>query len=641
MRRISIQWTVLILLAASVLVAGCAGTARGIKSSVYKADESLSVIDTSKSQADAMVVIRYPAVVADDALPAYYRSFEQNAIGGKAELNGQRRMETDRVAQSIVAKSNYYAMSLYREFRDGLPANSVLLSPHIIELDDQNQLTSRPLLASEQIPSVVTIDFNVYSFPDPAEIMNSEPLTFGDIVTPLFVVHSNRWLRAPTHGLLLSSQPLLVSAWNQSVRQADTQTLTRLNDLPFDYQRPLDFVTFLQRGYESAPDLPVKSAGQSRRDVDSVEMHPLEKIRMDGNVVGVLDRDSSVDPFAEDFVKGATTRVITALNRTDHDRATFFARQIALSRFDPALGEAFLSRSRSEDLRARLQMGESLIAAERKFLSAQSESLYQGAYEGIYGDQMRQMISAEYRMLEDRRELARAQNLSTALAVVAMAGAVYAGSNGNSGNFFRSNTMQNVGMLTAIWSMNTAFSKHAESRTVGENFLVQMAPAINRQVSVQVEWLESRQELTARDFKEFRGKTLGLYQSSVRSVSTHTFDPSCEFRHPELEQGGRWFGLCNKGMGTSSGYGLIVDGQGSTVEFIGTAKDGLASGDGAMIMRSSSEIGAVYYEGQFNQGLPDGVVLVDEPGRKSRVRNFRGGKDSGAADADQLRSVQF
>jgi hypothetical protein len=532
-------------------------------------------------------------------------------------------------------------MSLYREFRDKLPAKSVLLSPHIIVLDDQDKLTSRPLLASEEIPSVVTIDFNVYSFPDPQKMMDSEPLTFGDIVTPLFVVHSNRWLRPPTNGLLLSSQPLLVSAWNQSERQADKQTLSRLDDSQFKFRRPLDFVSFLHHGKQSAPDLPLKSAGQSRREVVAVEVHPLEKIRMDSDLVAVLTRDSSIDPFADDFVKGATTRVVTALNSANHDRATFFSRQIALSRFDPALGEAILSRSRSEDLRARLQMGETLIAAEREFLAAQSESLYQGAYEGVYGDQMREMITAEFRLLEDRRELARAQNVSTALAVVAMAGAVYAGSNSNSNNFFRSSTMSNVAMLTSIWAMNSAFTKYAESRTVGENFLLQMAPAINRQVSVQVEWLESRQEITARDFSEFRNQTLALYQSSVRSVSTHTFDPACRFRHPALEQDGRWFGLCVDGLGTSSGYGLIIDSQGHVVEFVGTADSGLASGTGAMIFRSPSEVGAVYYEGEFSQGLPDGVVRVEQPGRKPRVRKFRVGADAGSADADQLQSLQF
>jgi len=633
--------TILSLLIIGVALSGCAGTARGIKSSVYENDEAATLKDVSRSQADAMVVIRYPAVVDQDALPAYYRSFEQHAIGGKPELDNRTRQETDRVAQSVITKSNYFAMSLYREFRDKLPPESVLLSPHIITLDDENNLTSSPLLAAEEIPSVVTIDFNIYSFPDPRKMMDSEPLTFGDIVTPMFVLHSNRWLRAPTHGLLLSSQSLLGAAWNQSERQADKQAQARLDDSVFEFRRPLDFVSFLHHGNESTAGVPLKSAGQSRRGVMAVEVHPLEKIRMDSDTVAVLTRDASIDPFADDFVKGAATRVVNALNSVDHDRATFFTRQIALSRFDPALGEAFLSRSRSEDLRARLAMGEALISAERKFLSAQSESLYQGAYEGVYGNQMRQMISAEYRLLEDRRELARAQNFSTALAVVAMAGAVYAGSNGNSNNFLHSRTMSNLAMMTSLWAMNSAFTKHAESKTVGENFLVQMAPAINRQVSVQVEWLESREELTARDFSEMRDKTLALYQSSVRSVGQHTFDPACQFRHPDLEQAGRWFGLCRNGLGTSNGYGLILDEAGNVVEFIGSTEAGLASGSGAMIVRSAGEIGATYYEGSFDNGLPDGVVLVEEPGRKARVRQFREGSEAGSADADQLKLVQF
>src|SRR5210317_562455 len=102
-------------LAAGMLMSGCAGTARGIKSSVYTPDEKLSVVDISQSRADAMVVIRYPAVVDQDALAAFYRSFEQNAIGGNPKLDGRVRQETDRVAQSIITKSNYFAMSLYRE----------------------------------------------------------------------------------------------------------------------------------------------------------------------------------------------------------------------------------------------------------------------------------------------------------------------------------------------------------------------------------------------------------------------------------------------------------------------------------------------------------------------------------------------
>jgi hypothetical protein len=86
---------------------------------------------------------------------------------------------------------------------------------------------------------------------------------------------------------------------------------------------------------------------------------------------------------------------------------------------------------------------------------------------------------------------------------------------------------------------------------------------------------------------------------------------------------------------------LIIDDQGRVVEFVGTADSGLASGTGAMIFRSPSEVGAVYYQGDFSQGLPDGIVRVEQPGRNPRVRKFRAGKDAGSADADQLRSLQF
>jgi len=640
MGRNSVAKIIIVLIAAVLLLSGCAGTARGKKTSVYQHDESLSVVDLSRSNADAMVVIRYPAMINEDAVLAYYRAFEQHTIGGKPKVDSQTRRDSEKIAQAMIAKSNYYSMSLYRELRAKLPAQSVLLAPHMLTLDEQGQLTSRPLLASEQVPSVVTIDFSVYSFPDPRKMMDSQPLTFGDIVTPLFVVHSNRWLSPPTHGLLLSSEPLLGSAWNQSRLQADEQKVSRLNDTLFDFKRPLDFATFLQKGNQGTAGAPLKSAGQSRSEVVAVEVHPLEKIRMDGDLVSRITHPNAADPFAEDFVKGAATRIATALNKVDHDRSTFFARQIALSRFDPSLGEAFLSLSRSEDIRARLLMGESLIAAEKRFLVAQSESLYEGTFEGFYGDQMRQMIAAEYRMLEERRDLARSQNLSTALAVVAMAGAVYAGTDPGSSNFFHSRTFYNAMMLSSFAAVNTAMARNAQSKTIGENFLVQMAPAINRQVSIQVEWLESRQEITASDFSEFRQHTLSLYQSSVRSMA-HVFDPACEFRHPSTDQAGRWFGMCRDGLGASSGYGLIIGDDGSSVEFIGFAAKGLATGTGAMIVRTAGEHGAVYYEGSFSSGQPDGVVLVEEPGRKPRVRTFRAGRDRGAADADQLEHVQF
>lgn len=632
----------LFMLGLALLANGCAGTARGLTSSVYEHDESLVAIDTSRSEADALVVIRYPALVDEEAEIAYYRAFERHAIGGQADLDSQRRRDRERIAQSLLAKSAYFAMSLYRELKARLPDDAVLLSPHMVRLDADGRLGSGPLLASEQIPTVITIDFSVYSFPDIRKMMNAEPLTFGDIVTPLFVVHANRWLMPSTHGLLLASESLAQTAWLQSESQAGREARARTGDTQSEENRPLDFIRFLQWGNRGSRDLPLKSAGAGRRDLVAVEIHPLEKIRLDGDLMAGLLEEGSPDPFADDFVKGAVTRVLTALNAVDHDRATFFARQRALGRFDPELAGAFLAGSRDGAMRARLRMGEALLTAERKFLAAQSGRLYEGAYDGEYGAGMRQMIAAEYRLLEERRDLARAQNAGTALAVLTMAGAVYAGGSDSS---FQSQTMSNVLAFSSMWAASAAIRRNAESKSIGANFLLQMAPAINRQVSVQLEWLDTSREISAADFGSLREQTLALYQEHVRSMNALPAR-DCVFRQPQFEPAGRWFGPCENGLATGNGYGVLVAENGDRVEYLGAAERGMAGGVGAMILQRgegmlSSDVGATYLEGGFADGLPAGVVRIERPGRKPRTRHFEAGIDRGSADGDDVPRLRF
>jgi hypothetical protein len=636
----SILKSMLLMVVIGQVVAGCAGTATGRDTSVLKHDETVVINDVSRSTADALVVIRYPAIIDSEAERVFYHAYGATAIGGAVPVEIQIRNDTDRIAQSVIAKSNYFAMSLFHELQKNLPENSVLLSPHIIVMHEDGEVTSRPLLASEEIPSVLTIDFNVYSYPDTSKIMDSQPLTFGDIVTPLFVVHSNRWLRPSTHGLFLSSGPLMGSAWQQSLDQAQAQFDSRLLYQPENYQRPLDFITFLRDGHRSQGNLPVKSVGESRRDVIAVETYPIEKIRMQGELIVGLAEDYRVDPFVQEFVNGAASRVLNALNEVDHDRATFFARQHALARFDPELANAFLARSTSESVRARLQLAEALIEAERKFLSAQSHSIYGGTFEGDYGQKMRKMLVAEYRMLEERRRLARLQNMTTALAAVALAGSVYGTMGAGGATAAAIGNLVPVLVVGAGWATSKSIKTSRKSTKVTENFMAQMAPALDRQIDVQMEWLESKERITALGFAEFRNKTLTLYQSRVRSIRD-TDIGECDFFHPAFETTGRWYGGCEDGLANSRGYGLIRDQFGETVEFVGTARDGRASGTGSMIAWNSNRPGAVYYEGQFKNGVPEGVLLLEEPGKRPRVREFRAGVDVGTGNAERLQSLSF
>ena len=631
--------TCLATLVAAMLVAGCAGTARGTRSSVFKPDESVELADFSLSRADALVVIRYPAIIQAEAEEPYFHAFSINAIGGEVPPANRTKKVTTRIAQSVIAKSNYYVMSLYRQLQKELPQDTVLLSPHIVMWDAERGVYSRPILATEQIPSVITVDFNVYSYPDTTAMMDSPPITFGDLVTPLFVLHSDRWLQPSTNGLLLSSEPLVGAAWALSEEQVESALGSRLSNTPVRYQRPLDFISFLNRR-GAAGNLPLKSVGSQWSDVIAVEQYPVEKIQMQGELLANLSSDYRSDPFAESFVKGAVTRVKQALNEVDHDKATFFTRQNALARFDPELAVAFLARAAGEDVRSRLQLAEALIEAERKFISAQSLSIYDGTYLGDYGAKMRQMIEGEYRLLEDRRGAARKQNVTTALAALALAGSIYGATASGAAGAAAMQSFSGLFVLGSIWAMSSTLETRAESAQMSEHFLALIAPALERQISVQMEWLQSKERISAMGFAEFRSKTLTLYQARIRSLETR-YAENCLFRHPAFSVAGRWYGGCRNGLAEGRGYGVIIEGSGSTVEFLGHAAEGMADGVGGMIARYQGQAGAFYFEGAFRQGLPDGVLRIEEPGGKPRVREFRAGRDAGAGAAGDVQRLAF
>jgi hypothetical protein len=628
-----------LLCLAVALLSGCAGTAKGRSESIYSSLDPGEVAPPGESRASALVTIRYPAMIHAAAENLYVSSFAINAIGGEVPYAVHGRRQTARVAQSVVEKSSYYAMSLYRELKNTLPEGSVLLAPHMIDWDKERGLYSRPILASEQVPSVLTIDFNVYSFPDVGELMNAPPVTFGDLVTPLIVIRANRWAQPSLDGLLLSSPPLADSSWRQVRAAAREDIQRRLADQVGWQDESLAFIAYLRERDEADLVLPLRTNGAGQ-GVVAIEQYALEKIQMDGEQVDGLPEDHSVDPFVQGFARGAVARIVALLNGVNHDTATFFARQQAIERFDPQLARVFFTQSNDESVRARVQLAEALIGAEREFLAAQSDSIYVGTYDGNYGNKMRNIIAAEYRMLEQRRELARKQNLTAAVAVVALAGSVYGAVASTAAGTAAVTAASGMALAGAGWAIHESLQTRTESKEVNRYFLARMAPAFDRQMAVQMEWLESKEVITARGFAEFRNKTLALYQSRVRSMQVDA-PLQCEFKHPQFNTTGRWFGACSQGLAEGRGYGVVAGGQDRSVEYLGEARRGLASGAGGMILQQGGQAGAIYFEGEFRNGLPDGVVSVEVAGEAPRLRRYSAGADIGRGSAAQLQRLQM
>ena len=99
------------------LLQGCAGTARGKAASTYSFDDTVEVTDVSRSQADAWVVLRYPAMIEEGAEARWNDAYGREPIGGRVSEDGWLMLDTESIAQGAIAKSNFYAMSLYRELR--------------------------------------------------------------------------------------------------------------------------------------------------------------------------------------------------------------------------------------------------------------------------------------------------------------------------------------------------------------------------------------------------------------------------------------------------------------------------------------------------------------------------------------------
>jgi hypothetical protein len=469
--------------------------------------------------------------------------------------------------------------------------------------------------------------------------MNSPPVTFGDLVTPLILIKSSRWVQPSLGGLLISSPPLASSAWRQARYETESSLRARLDNSLQTGGSSLGFISFLRERDEPTLALPLRRSVDESGQMVAIEQYSLEKIQMNGAVIASLPENFSIDPFVQGFVKGASARVVEMLNSIDHEKATFFTRQAAIERFDPELAKVFFIQSTDESVRARLQLAEALVGAEREFLAAQSDSIYDGTYNGNYGSKMRRIIAAEYRMLEERRTLAKKQNITTAVAVVALAGSVY-GAVAASAAGTAAVVASGAALAGSGWAMHKSLETKTESKEVNRYFLARMAPAFDRQMSVQMEWLESKEVITARGFAEFRNKTLSLYQSRVRSMQVNV-EMQCRFAHPDFGQTGRWYGVCDNGLASGRGYGLIMDQRGNTVEFIGDAENGLAAGSGGMIIQRNGQIGATYYEGGFKDGLPDGVVRVEKAGEAPKLRQFKTGTDIGKGNANRLQSLSF
>ena len=644
-----------ILFTTTILTTGCASTATGSKQSSMVGLSQAQPLRAEAPAGGVLAVIRYPAVVETSAKNAYYKAFENSVIGGTSSRNGDATQRQS-VADSVIVKSNYFALSLYKEMAARLPDHGVLLSPHAVKLDANGKLTSEPITKAESLPSVVSVDFATYSFPDIEKMMSSEPLTFGDLVTPLVTVRTDHRASAATQGVLFASAPLAPYAAGTG-QQKTKDAMDTMQRGQFDTNAPeLDFISYLSK--DTRVNVPTKSlsSGQGR---NSIVSYPVEKIKLDGVALSRLNtaNDGRVDPLERVFSDAMADQIVNIINNADVDRAVMVNKAAAIAEYDPSLAALTFVGSDKPDHNARLRYAERLLDAERKYLSVQSLRIFDGIHNGEMGSQMRDMIAAEYKVLEERRRLAKKQNQATAFAILGAvaAGAAIANGGGSSRcdnastqselndclrrqqrTAIGNNALTNLAIQGAIVAATEAVSLNSRSKGVGSNYLSSIVPALEQQTSVTVDLLDSSETITAIRYEDLKSKLQNLYTSKQRSLDTVA--TRCSFDQ-NGGTAGTWMGVCEGGKANGSGAGVVQNPDGSAVEYYGYASNGLANGPGLMIVHGPTS--SYTLEGNFVNGVADGTMKVSKPGENDKLRTYRAGQDVGASSQKILSPFNF
>ena len=637
---------ILMLGACATSSTGTAVSALGFKS------KSPQTLQQAPAQSDALVVIRFPAAVDQLARNQYYQAFKDRPIGGELDEDVVQT-DSDQVADSVIAKTNYYAMSLYKELSDSLPDNTVLLSPHLIELGaDDKTLVSVPISSAENVPGIITVDFTAYSFPDAEQLFGKKPITFGNFMSPLLVLKADYPAMVPTNGLILASEPLLGAAYAQATQSMQNPIKPLAVQSGKSSSNTHSFVAYLN-GLDRPPAAVAKL--NDTFPGNATQVYKLEKIKFSKDDMLAIDEDPQVhlDPAKNGFSSRLAQRIIQALNNVNMQKASMLNTAKALSRYDSNLAPFVLSAETNPDTYRQIRMGKQMLAKEKEILSAQSERLYQAYFHGEFGKNMRKMIHEEYKLLNEyRKVLSEIRGASSAIGLEEMrirsddfirCTVVYITQkvkNPTTGKVetvrvpqrkcyrdyaAEQRAMQRLAYLRRAYTVIMA-ELHAHAKSINRNFRLAMAPVLSQQINVQVDLLDGAEEISAASYAELQRKMQHVYKEHVRR--TDQVASQCRIAGQDGTSG-RWHGECRGGQANGRGSATLTRADGTQAQYFGQALAGQAHGIGYMIVHDKTDPYAI--EGQFVKGQPNGPCLVSKAGMPDMVRMFENGQDMGPA----------
>ena len=90
-------------------------------------------------------------------------------------------------------------------------------------------------------------------------------------------------------------------------------------------------------------------------------------------------------------------------------------------------------------------------------------------------------------------------------------------------------------------------------------------------------------------------------------------------------------GVCEGGQANGTGVGILKNADGSSVEYYGYARNGVANGAGFMVVHQAAA--SYSLEGNFVNGVAEGPVRVSKAGQADKLRTYRAGQDVGKSSS--------
>lgn len=616
----------------AALLSGCATSTTGVKDSRINANTAPQNLMAEVPRGTVMAVLRYPAYIEEAAEDKFHNLYASRTLGSRLYSDDAGLEETAAIADIMLLKSNYFALSIFKELAERMPEHSVLLSPHAIKLDQNGQLTSEPMTQAETLPNIVSIDFTAYSYPDAKRMLEGEPVSFGDIITPLVTVRTDHRASAPTQGVLLTSRPTLRGAVANG-RQTVAQNLFEIETGKFETNiLELDFITTLNN---TVPIRVVSQKLSKTASDNTLSTLPLEKIRLDGaKIVNLNNPDIGQEDLLEgEFSASLANQVVGMINRLDIKKASMVNYAAAISQFDASLGPLTLIGSTDPEYVTRARYAARLLEAEQNYLSVQSLRLFDGVYNGELGIQVRETLKAEYDVLQKRRGLTRKQNVATVATVLktVAAGAASAATASPRPISPAEARARNILLRSLITSGASPSSFARQKRRIGSNYFTAILPVIDEQITVQVDLIDSNETITAIRYEDLREQLQARYQDNLRALDMVA--TRCGYIHDGTLARGTWVGICKDGLANGAGMGVLRNVYGTAVEYYGYAQNGKPQGAGYLIIHGLE--GSYTLEGVFDNGLANGVMRVSKAGKDDVIRTYRKGRDIGKSASGQ------